>query len=410
MLRESKLRLSAVAFCGVSALVMACAGDAAEDTGYTHVIAPSEIVQFAADGSLERIQDVAVAVSGEVWALQRVRAPHLFVYSSDGDLHDSFAQDGSDRNQLRNPYNLLPNEDQGFPMAVWDAGNRRVSTFNPYGRASVVQVTRSRGQVYAEIEEHTYGKPLAMSRLGDNYLLQDHSDGLAFTVDYLRAELLRLGGSGELVDTLIDFEREFADSIAALGRDVNFLTPIPLWATCGDGEMAMLAPFTRELRWYGSDGEILTTETVEIPAREITEEDQRAFWKQRFETQWYEQQQGEPDSTIIANSVDNYMLRHLDQLSEVAPPAVGMMCAGGREVWLQEFSTADHPLGLGLRWLVHSPETTGPVYVQFPDNFRPLRMVDGRVFGASTVDAGVEVVAYVSMPEQIAPPPAAAEH
>jgi hypothetical protein len=174
--------------------------------------------------------------------------------------------------------------------------------------------------------------------------------------------------------------------------------------------MAMLEPFTRTVRWYGPGGDVLATETVDIPVRAITEEDQRTFWKQRFETQWYEQQQGEPDSTIIANSVDNYMLRHLDQLSEVAPPAVGMMCAGGREVWLQEFSTADHPLGFGNRWLVDSPETTGRVYVQFPESFHPVRIVDGKAFGVSTANESVEVVAYVSLPDQIAPPAAAAEH
>jgi hypothetical protein len=410
MFLECKLRLSAVASCAAAVAVMACAGDAEEDLGYTHEIAPAEVVQFSADGSLEKIQDVAVAVSGEVWALQRIHQPHLFVYSADGDLHDSFATTGSSRNQLRNPFSLLPNDDPGFPMAVWDAGNRRISTFNPYGRASAVPATRSRANPYAEIESHTYGKPLAMARLGENYILMDHSDGLSFTVDYLRSELLRLDQGGELVDTLIDFGDEFADSIAALGREANFLTPIPLWATCADGEMAILEPFTRILHWYGSDGTVLTSERVPIPVRAITEEDQRTFWKHRFETQWYEQQQGEPDSTVIANSVDNYMLRHLDQLSEVAPPAVAMMCAGNREVWLQEFSTADHPLGFGNRWLVHSPETAELVYVQFPANFRPLRIVDGRAYGVSEFDEGVEVVAYVSLPDHLAPPPAEAEH
>jgi hypothetical protein len=410
MFLESKLHSPAVAFCVALALVMGCAGEVEEDPGYTHMIAASEVVRFASDGSLERIQDVAVAVSGEIWALQRIRAPHLFVYSAEGDLHDSFGTTGSDRHQLRNPYNLLPTDDSRFPMAVWDAGNRRISTFNPYGRASVVQASRSRGQVYAEIENHSYGKPLAMERLGDNYLLMDHSNGLHVTVDYLRSELLRLGQGGEIIDTLVDFEGEFADSIAELGRDVNYLAPIPLWSMCQDGEMAFLEPFTRTLRWYGPDGVVAGTETLEIPVREITEENQSTFLHHRFEFQWREQRPDEPDSTIVANSVDDFMLRHWDQFSTAAPPAVGMMCAGDREVWLQEFSTDDHPLGFGARWLVHSPETTERVYVQFPDGFRPLKIVDGRAYGVATEDDGADVVAYVSLPEQIAPPPAAAEH
>jgi hypothetical protein len=174
--------------------------------------------------------------------------------------------------------------------------------------------------------------------------------------------------------------------------------------------LVLLEPFTRALRWYNSDGALLATTRLPIESREITEEDMEIFWKKRFETLWEDEQQGEPDSTIIANSVDNYMLRHRDQIAIHGPVAVGMMCAGGREVWLQEFSTSDNPLGLGNRWLVHSPETGDRVYVQFPEGFRPLRIVDGRAFGVSTTSQGVEVVAYVSLPEQIVPPPAAAEH
>ena len=407
MLRESRLRSFGVILCGVSVTLIACGRE--EDPGYTHVIAPSEVVRFAADGSLEQIQDVAVAASGEVWALQRIHAPHLFVYSADGDLHDSFGTTGADRNQLRNAYALLPTEDPSFPMSVWDAGNRRISTFNPYGRASVVQINRSRGNPYREIESHSYGKPLQMERLGDTYLLMDHSDDLSVTVDYLRSELLRLGEGGEIIDTLVDFEREFADSIAALGRDVNYLAPIPLWATCPDGEMALLDPFTRTLSWYTADGSMTGTETVPIPVREVTEEDQEAFLRRRFEMQWRETQQGEPDSAVIANSIEDFILRDWDQFSPNQPPAVGMMCAGNRMVLLQEFSTEDHPLGLGMRWLVHSPETAERVYIQFPNGFRPIRITDGKVFGVSSAGEGVEVVAHVPLPERIEPP-AAAEH
>ena len=403
MLQENRLHLSAVFCCILATTVIACAGEV-EDPDYTHVITQAEVVRFHADGSLSDIQDVGVAVSGDVWALQRSSTPHLFVFSAEGDLHDSFGTTGSDRNQLRNPYALLPTDDARSPMAVWDAGNRRISVFSSIGRASVVQVSRSRGQVYAEIENHSYGKPLEMARFGDNYLLMDHSNGLSVTTDYLRSELLRLGQSGELIDTIVDFEREFADSLATLGRDVNFLAPIPLWATCADGEMALLDPFTRTLFWYGTDGNVVGTEALLIPVEEITEDDQRTFWQQRFETLWEKEQVGEPDSTIIANSVDNYMLRHLDQLSTTAPPAVAMMCAGAREVWLQEFSTADHPLGLGTRWLVHTPQTVDRVYVQFPADFRPLRIVDGKVYGVVSVGEDVEVVAYITLPEHIGPP------
>jgi hypothetical protein len=389
--------------------LIACAGEV-EDLGYTHVIAPTDVVRFGADGSLERIQDVAVAASGEIWALQRVRAPHLFVYSADGDLHDSFGATGNQRNELHNPYALMPTDDPQFPMAVWDAGNRRISTFNPYGRASVVEIYRSRGQVYAEIESHSYGKPLQMERLGNTYLLMDHANDLSVTSDYLRSELLRLGQRGELVDTLVDFAREFADSIAALSREVNYFAPIPLWGACPGGEMVLLEPFTRTLRWYDAEGSVVSREALTIPVRAVTEEDQEAFLRRRFELEWRRGQNTEPDSAVIQNSVDNFKLRHWDQFATTQPPAVGLMCAGGREVWLQEFSTRDNPLGLGSRWLVHGPETVGLVYVQFPEGFRPLRIVGRTVYGVAVAGEGLEVVAHVTVPDRIEAPAAAAEH
>jgi hypothetical protein len=260
--------------------------------------------------------------------------------------------------------------------------------------------------VYAEIENHSYGKPLEMARFGYNYLLMDHSNGLHVTTDYLRSELLRLNQSGALIDTLVDFEREWADSLATLGREVNYLAPIPLWATCANGGMALLDPFTRGLRWYGSDGNVAATEVLPIPVREITDEEKEAFLKGRFEREWRERYPGEPDSATVVNSVEDFMLRHWDQFSINAPPAVGMMCAGEREVWLQEFSTTDNALGLGVRWLVHTPQSVDLVFVQFPDGFRPIRIVDGRVYGVATVEDDVEAVAYITLPANIGPPAA----
>ncbi len=86
------------------------------------------------------------------------------------------------------------------------------------------------------------------------------------------------------------------------------------------------------------------------------------------------------------------------------------MCAGARDAWLQEISTTNHPLGLGNRWLVHTPPAVDRVYVQFPSEFRPIRIVDGTVYGVVSVDEDVEVVAHVTLPEHIGPPAAEAAH
>ena len=114
---QFKRQLSGFVSLVILLTLSACAGDG-EDPGYTHVIAENAIVRFEAVPALLQIQDVAVAQSGEVWALQRTRAPHLFWFSEDGQLIDSRGMSGSGRGQLSNPFNLLPTNDARIPMRV----------------------------------------------------------------------------------------------------------------------------------------------------------------------------------------------------------------------------------------------------------------------------------------------------
>jgi hypothetical protein len=232
----------------VSGLVFALAacGGEQEEPGYTIVIDAAQMVKFAADRSLQQIQHVVTDPVGEIWALQRTAQPHVFRYSADGTLLETYGPTGPARGQLSNPLWLMPGDDENLPIMIWDAGNRRVVKYDSRGRVVDIPhpVQRSRSTVYAPIQDHSYGEPLQMERFGGGYLLEDHPTDLATTGDFLHSKLLRLDMWGNRTEFLMDFGNEYSDHITALGQFADLLVPIPLWTTCPSGEMVLFDPFT----------------------------------------------------------------------------------------------------------------------------------------------------------------------
>ncbi len=389
-----------VSAVGLAALLAACGGEQ-EEPGTTIVIDAAQLVKFPADASLVQIQHVATAATGEIWVLQRTAEPHVLIYSSEGALLNSFGPTGPALRQMSNPLWLLPGYYAGQPMSVWDAGNRRVIKFgedaNPVDQHPV---QRSRAAVYAPIEEHSYGRPLQMARFGEGYLLEDHPTDLATTGDYLRSKLLQLDAIGNRVTYLMDFGNEFSDGIRTLGQFADLLVPIPLWTTCSAEEFVLFNPFAGTVQFFGLDGTMLASDSVPVERRRVTEDDQRRYLKREMELRWLDEHPGEPmDPTVIENSIDYFLLHYLNRFTEYGPAAVDMMCGADRQVWLDEFSTVDHALGYGHRWVVHKPGQTEILRVQFPAGFRPWEVSqEGRVLGAYQDGSGSPVVAYVELP------------
>jgi hypothetical protein len=293
-------------------------------------------------------------------------------------------------------------------MMVWDAGNRRVVKYDDRGRVTDVPhpVQRSRANVYAPIQEHSYGEPLQMAIFGTGYLLEDHPTDLATTGDYLHSKLLQLDMWGNRTAYLMDFGIEYSDSISTLGQFADLLVPIPLWTTCPNGDLAIVDPFAFRLSFRAVDGTVTATDSVPLARKELTEDDHRAYIEREMLLRWQEQRPGEPvDGTVIENSIDNFLLRYTNRFPQFGPAAVRIMCASERQVWLQEFSTTDHPLGYGNRWLVHEPGQVDVIRVQFPAGFVPWEISgDGRVLGSHVDEQGNPVVAHVNLPRLEAAP------
>jgi hypothetical protein len=372
----------------------------------TIAIDPGAITALQADTALQQVQDIAVDGSGQYWVLQRDGDPHVFLYSMEGQLLDQFGFSGPARTQLSLPLWLVQTGNANRPIGVWDVGNSKLMLYGPRGNLVMAfAVDRSRRDVYRDIDKESYGRPLYIRSFGDGYVLQDHPEGLSRTGDYLRSQLLRLYIDGQRHGVLMDFEEEFAGGRASLGEYAELLVPIPLWTTCQSGELVIFDPFASRLRWFEPDGSELASDTVPLRTRDITDDDINRYLFHTFEHRWYKQTTRDLDTAVIERSIEEFMLSHFLELAETRPYAVGIMCGSDRQVWLQQFSTADNPLGYSDGWIVHEPQQTDLLRVEFPHSFRPLRIVGDRILGVHSDEQGNQTGAWTPIPDLTIPPP-----
>ncbi len=365
----------------------------------TVTIDPSQITSLQADAALQQAQDVAVDESGQFWVLQRDESPHVFLYSAEGRLLDLFGEHGPARTQLSLPFWLVETHGEGEAMAVWDVGNHKLMFYGPNGRLEQArQVDRSSRDVYRDIDVESYGRPLDLQRFGDGFLLLDHVEGLSRTIDYLRSQLVVLNRFGQKIDTLVDFKREYADGIESLEL-AELLVPIPLWTTCESGEMVLFDPFASRLHWYGPDRMEQSSDTVPLRSRELERDDIDGYLFHTFEHRWKKQTTRELDTAVIERSIDEFMLNRFLELSPTRPYATGIMCGANRQVWLQEFVVEDNPRGYANSWIIHEPQQTEHIRVEFPASFRPLRISGGLILGVSTDARGIQTGAWVPIPD-----------
>jgi len=365
----------------------------------TVTIDPGQITTLQADAALQQVQDVAVDESGQFWVLQRDQSPHVFLYSAGGQLLDLFGEHGPARIQLSMPFWLVNTREEGQAMAVWDVGNHKLMFYGPNGRLEQAhQVDRSSRDVYRDIDVESYGRPLDLQRFGDGFLLLDHVEGLSRTIDYLRSQLIVLNRFGQKIDTLVDFKREYSEGIESLEL-AELLVPIPLWTTCESGALVLFDPFASRLHWYGPDGIERSSDSVLLRSGELEQDDIDGYLFHTFEQRWNKQTTRELDTAVIERSIELFMLNRFLELSPQTPYATGIMCGADQQVWLQEFVVEDNPLGYANSWIIHEPQQTEHLRVEFPASFRPLRIVGGRVLGVSTDARGIQTGAWVPVPD-----------
>ncbi len=99
-------------------LSVACASEGV-DLGTVFSVDPQSMVTLNAGSEFQGVQDIAVDVTGVIWALQKHNTPYVLRFSDQGELLNAFGLAGSARGQLSDPWGLLPtgNNSHGTSIA-----------------------------------------------------------------------------------------------------------------------------------------------------------------------------------------------------------------------------------------------------------------------------------------------------
>lgn len=371
---------------------VACGPPGAEGGGPADVAELGQVVPFGADELLHDVRDVTVDGAGRVWVLAGVE-PFLRTYSPEGALVRRFGRQGRGPGEVQNPWSLFVTDDAAAPVGVWDVGNRRLVTYSADGEPVATHaVDVASGTVRADIRDIAYGSVSALRSWGGSLLLQDEPRGAIEPAALLGARLVKLDRAGKPQATVVDFGERHRRESTGLGM-ASALVPVPLWAVCPRSRLVVLDPFAPALQWLDGEGRAQANQALPIPPRRLGDGDIHRYLTHvvGLETRGVAVP---PD--VVARRVDQIARAQRHRFPRNAPPAVSLLCDPRGHVWLQLFSSADHPLGYGREWLVVDPGGATR-RVRFPPGFQPRAFARGMAVGVQTDSLDVQRIAAVPL-------------
>ncbi|HEU4560259.1 MAG TPA: hypothetical protein VFS20_20585 [Longimicrobium sp.] len=385
--RRGGIGIAAIAFL---ASLPACSHD--DDPAAT-AVELREAILFQTDEPLHGVRDIAVDDSGRVWVLTGLD-PFLRVYSPDGKLLRRFGRRGRGPGEMMNPWSIFLTRDASAPAGVWDVAMRRLVLYSRDGRPTVTHgIDVIPSVVRSDMPEITYGSVDVLRAWGDGFVLQDTPSGVIRPSHILYSRLLRLDGKGKTVATVADFHQRFKREIGGLGTATT-MVPLPLWTTCSGSDLVFLDPFAQALVWIDAAGRQDASTPLRLPRRRIQEHDRRRYLTHVIELDLHDRNVG-PD--FVQSAVAKALRMGRKQFPPMAPPAVDVLCDSHGQVWLQQFSTQDHPLGYGREWMVVGRSGKSR-WFRFPPGFQPRAFTRSAVIGVQTDSLDVQQVAKVVLP------------
>ena len=376
-----------------AALLAACSRPAAETTETEWTLA--EVRLFEADSLLHGVRDVAVTPSGETWVLTRLE-PFVYRFSPEGRLEGRFGRRGQGPGELQNPGAIAAAGADG--VEVLDLAGRRLAAFDAAGRPGRrVEVQGARSTVLAEIDEITYGEPFLLRKVGDRYLSATYPDGLTSTRGFTTAELRLWDGRGAPAGRLLSFADLTAGAPAPEGA--RFLIPIPLWAACAGGEVAVFDPGSSTVTWRDLRGATRASARVPGAAGELTRGEIGGYLRHMVGLELRGRELPPPGE--LDRMLDGLLRTQRHEFGTRRPTAVRMLCDHQDRAWLQEYAPAESPLGYGRRWKVVARDGRRAA-VTLPAGFRPWHLAPGGATGVMRDALDVERIAFVPFPPGLA--------
>lgn len=347
---------------------------------------------------------------GDLWGIVDVLARDGIVWvltSSDPFVHGfqrgaevvSFGRRGDGPNELRSARALV-DQGGGGQITVWDAASRLHRTFSSTGSLVSTRDAGRLGSVREDIGVVTFGDALRVAATMEGTVRAEYRGAVESGGDLWTGRLARIDDEGGF-----EYVVDFADLRGAMHLDRgvgSVLVPVPLWDLCPDDRIALLDPIDRHLYLVGSRWEERDSVSVPWEVRPITRTERLAYLRGQMEAELQGQQ---VDDSEIRLMLERAEAGSRDQFATSTPLGVDIRCAEGR-VWIQEFDSSAHPLGLGRRWRTIVFAGDAPVYSQvtLPPGFRPFRISESRMLGVVTDSMGLQQVASIPVPSSLRSP------
>ncbi len=307
----------------------------------------------------------------------------------------AFGRLGDGPNELRSALALVARGAIG-EISLWDAAARLYRTFSAAGTLVSAWDAGRLGTVRGDIADVTFGDPLRVATARGGTVRAEYRGAVTSAPDLWTGRLARFDFDG-VVEHVVDFMELRGAPNEGLGAG-SILAPVPLWDVCPDDRIALLDPNARHLYLVGASWETRDSLSVPWEVKPLTRDDRLRYLRGRMEAELQGQQVG----TEVQAMLERAEAGSRDQFAPSTPLGVDLRCGAGR-VWIQEFDSGFHSLGLGRRWWTIALAGQEPAYshVTLPGGFRPYRISDSRMLGVVTDTLGLQRVASILLPSAL---------
>lgn len=379
----------------LSALLVGLATCAGQDAH----LAPNLALSGIAPDSLASIY-VDAAVVGHRIAYLAATAPFVSVLDSNGTVVRQFGEIGEGPGQFEAPSALTTIDSM---LAVWEPNRRRLTLFDTGGQyRRTIPFAGTIAGTSRNARTNFFSHPSLLRAIGSTWVVGVYPNRVAQPVDQLALSLVRFAAGGQHADTV--WQSAMTASTTGQPTHPVELLPVPLWATCPNGEIMTFDPATQELRKLSPDGAPggrFSAPPSRVPLSAAGIERNVGFQVQRLLLAARQPLPKDFDQIVRAAAAENSAN---GMYPEGFQGFAALLCSDGGVVWLETFSLEDSPLGNGRSWLVLGPHRPTQTVI-FPVGFRPLVLSTERAYGVILDSLTEETPAWVALPADLASPP-----
>jgi len=345
------------------------------------------------DGELWGIVDL-LERGGVIWAL--TSAPPFVHGLQRGEEVVTFGLLGEGPDELRSARALLDRGDAG-EITMWDPATRLYRTFTTTGSLVSTRDAGSMSAVLGNIGLVTFGDALRIATTPKGIVRVEYRGAVSSGGDLWTGQLARFSDEGG-VEHLVDF-MDLRGASHEDRRARGILAPVPLWDVCPDGRIALLDPIASYLYLFGLSWAQRDSVYVPWEVERLSRSDRLGYLASQLKAELQGQDVSDSEIEAMLGAAEQGTR---NQFATSAPLGVDIKCSAGR-VWIQEFDSGAHPLGIGGRWRTIALAGEVPVYSQviLPAGFRPYRISDSRMLGVVTDSLDLHRVASIHLPASL---------